>query len=109
MSLNRGELAAAMIGAAKATLAKEWPKVRDFAQPELKRLAASLVDIGRLAAQGKVSQVEARALLKIHRNTVLTVMLAVEGMGLLAAERAINAALKAVVDAVNAVSPFKIL
>lgn len=109
MPLNIGELAAAMIGAAKETLAKDWPKVRDYAEPELKRLAASLVDIGKLAAQGKVKQSEARALLQIHRNTVLTVMLAVEGMGLLAAERAINAALKAVADAVNAVSPFKIV
>lgn len=109
MALRAGELARAMIGAAKASLARNWKQVRDYAEPEFRRLAASLVSIVQLAAEGKLSKREAEALLTIHRNTTRTVMLTVEGMGLLAVEGAINAALAAVAEAVNGALPFKLL
>ena len=109
MSLKIGELAAAMTGAAKDSLAKDWPKVRDYARPEFKKLAQSVKDIVRLAVEGKVSAAEAKSLLRIHRNTALIVMLTVEGLGVLAAEKAINAALGAVADVINAAAPFRIV
>ena len=109
MELKLAELAATMIEAAKGTLGKDWSKVRGYAEPELRQLAQALINITRMAATRDVTAVEAKALLQIHRNTVQTVMLAVEGMGILAVERAINAALKAVADTVNAALPFKVM
>lgn len=95
------ELVASMLNAAKGSLGKDWPKARDFAESELPKLARSLADIGGLLAQGKITEVEARSLLEIHKNTTRTVLLTVKGLGLLAVENAINAALGAVKDAVN--------
>jgi hypothetical protein len=109
MSIKIGEVVATMTNAAKSSLKEDWPKVRDYAQPEFRRLARVLEDIVKKAAKGAISANEAKSLLRIHRNTVLTVMLAVEGMGIIAAEKAINAALKAVADIVNKALPFKLL
>jgi hypothetical protein len=91
-----------MIAAAADALGTEWPKVRGYAEPELRRLARTLVDIGERTAEGDISKREARALLRIHRNTTQTVLLAAEGMSILAAEKAVNAALRAVRDTVAA-------
>lgn len=98
---SAGELAGSMIGAAKGTLDRDWKRARAFAEPELSRLAQSLVDIGTLLAQGTITELEARSLFEIHKNTTRTVLLTVKGLGLLAVENAINAALGAVQQAVN--------
>lgn len=95
------ELSTSMVQAAKGSLAKDWRKVRGFAEPELKKLATSLQDIVRMTATGEITELEARSLLEIHKNTTRTVLLTVEGLGLLAVENAINAALGAVREAVN--------
>lgn len=96
-----GDLAGSMIGAAKVTLDRDWKRARAFAEPELSRLAQTLADIGRLLAEGKITELEARSLFEIHKNTTRTVLLTVKGLGLLAVENAINAALGAVQGAVN--------
>ena len=98
---SAGELAGSMVGAAKGTLDRDWKRARAFAEPELARLAQSLVDIGKLLVEGKITELEARSLLVIHTNTTRTVLLTVKGLGLLAVENAINAALGAVQQAVN--------
>jgi hypothetical protein len=108
-TLSVAQLAAAMLDAARESLAASWPRIRDYAQPEFRRLAQSLVDITRLAAAERVTPAEARALLRIHRNTTLTVLLAIEGLGIVAVERAINAALGAVGDAVNGAIGFRLI
>ncbi len=107
--LRLSELLESMMGAARESLAEDWPRARDHAKPEFKKLAQSLIDITRLAATGKVNRRQAAALLRIHRNTTLTVMLTVDGLGVIAVENAINAALGAVRDAVNAVTPWRLL
>jgi hypothetical protein len=98
-----------MVTAAKDSLSTDWSKVKDYAKPEFKRLAHTLVDIAKLAANQKVSAAEAKSLLRIHKNTTLMVMLTVEGLGIIAAENAINAALNVVRDTVNGALPFKLL
>lgn len=47
------------------------------------------------------TDLQAQALLQIHRNTTQTVLLTIEGLGVIAVENAINAALSAVATAVN--------
>jgi hypothetical protein len=101
VSLPVKEVLKPMLDAVRASLAKDWKKVERYAKPEFDRLARSLRDIAALAAEGAISAAEARSLLSIHRNTTRTVLLTVEGMGVIAVEKAINAALGAVKDAVN--------
>ena len=107
--LRVSDLIESMTSAARESLAEDWPRGRDYAEPELAKLAQSLIDITRLAASGRINDQQAKALLRIHRNTTLTVMLTVEGLGVIAVENAINAALAAVRDTVNAVTPFRLL
>ncbi len=109
MSLKIGDILAPMVAAAKDSLSADWPMVRDYAKPELKQLAQTLVTIAKLAVHQKISAAEAKSLLRIHKHTTLMVMLTIEGLGVIAGERAINAALKAVRDVVNTALPFKLL
>ncbi len=107
--MKLGALSAGMIAAARDSLGDDWKAVRHYAEPEIRRLARSLADIEKLAADGKITAGEAESLLRIHRSSTLAVMLTVKGLGLLAAEAAINAALKAAAGSVNATLPFKLL
>ena len=101
MSVKPSDLWSQMIAAASASLGDDWPKVKRYAESELKRLARTLVDIGKLAASGEISTAEAKALIKIHRNTTLTVLLAAKGMSIIAVEKAVNNALGVVKEAVT--------
>jgi len=101
MALDPSPIAASMLKAAKDSLASDWPKARAYADGEFKRLAQALADIGTLVAEGTVNEQQARALVQIHKNTTQTVMLTIEGLGIIAVENAINAALGAVATAVN--------
>lgn len=79
MSLEAAALVPEMLAAVRESLGRDFGKVRDYARPELQKLAQSLVDIGNLAAEQKVTERQARALLRIHLNTTQTVLLTVEG------------------------------
>ena len=109
MSLKLRDILAPMVAAAKDSLSADWANVRDYAKPEFKQLAQTLVTITKLAARQKISAAEAKSVLNIHKNTALMVMLTVEGLSVIAGENAINAALKAVRDTVNKALPFKLL
>jgi hypothetical protein len=101
MALDAAALAVSMIAAAKGQLKKKWPLVREYAESEARKTAETLVMIEKLYAAGKISKEEADLLLKMQRNSANAVLLAVKGMGLLAAEQAINAAVDAVRTVVN--------
>ncbi|WP_310496414.1 hypothetical protein [Sandarakinorhabdus sp.] len=107
--LSVGTLAKAMIGAAKGSFNRDWPVVKEFAEGELKKLAQTLVQIGRLTALGRVNHAEASVLLEMQKNTARAVMLALQGMSLLMVEQAINAALGAVRDLVNGAIGFALV
>jgi hypothetical protein len=96
MDIKVSEIWKAMLSAATSSLGKDWSKVRVYAEPELKRLAKTLVDIGKQSVSGEITKGEAKALLKIHRNATQNVLLAAEGMSILAVEKAVNAAMAAV-------------
>jgi hypothetical protein len=108
-ALPVGPLVESMVAAARASLGRDWSKARAFAEPQFDNLARSLVSIGELTLEGTITAQEAAALLEIHKNTTRIVLLTVRGIGLLAAENAINAALGAVRDRVNRAIGFALL
>ncbi|MBK7189898.1 MAG: hypothetical protein IPH86_14790 [bacterium] len=75
----------------------------------MKRLAESLAAIAKLVATKKVNQRQAKALLRIHSNTTQSVLLTIDGLGVIAVEDAINAALGAARDTVNSAVGFKLV
>jgi hypothetical protein len=101
MSLNVSELAGRMLGAAQEALSAKWPEIKDYAEGETQKLAQSLVTIEKLHLSGQITEEQARLHLDIQKNASRTVLLTVEGLGLLAVEQAINAALRVVKDTVN--------
>jgi hypothetical protein len=109
MSLVLSELKTSMVVAARDSLKKDWPKARDFADAEFRKLAQSLKDIAVLAADAKVNTKQAKALLQIHANTTRMVLLTVKGLAKIAVDKAINAALGAVREAVNAAAGIALL
>ncbi len=109
MALSVSDILDPMLKAAEQSLAKDWGKAKDYANPEFQKLATSLVDISVLIAKKTVNKQQANALLNIHKNTTQMVLLAIEGLGIIAVENAINAALKAVSDTVNKAVGFTLI
>lgn len=109
MGLDASELAARMLKAAQKVLSAKWPELRDYAEGETKKLAESLVTIEKLRLTGQITEEQARLHLEIQKNASRTVLLTAEGLGILTAEQAINAALNVVRDSVNATLGFILL
>src|SRR5262245_11391051 len=107
--LSVAGLATDMLQAVKASLGKDFGKAKDFAKPELQRLARSLVDITKLVAEDKVTKQQAKSLLAIHRNTTKVVLLTIEGLGIIAVENALNAAFSVIRDTVNGFVKFALI
>lgn len=109
MALDASALAQAMLAAARGKLKKHWPAVKEYVAAEARKTAETLAMIERLRLAGEISPAEARLLLEMQRNSAKAVLLTVEGMGLLTAEAAINAAVGAARTAVNKAVGFALI
>jgi hypothetical protein len=102
-------LAPKMLAAVKGVFGKQWPEAKDYAQSELRKLQETLELIGRLTVTGKMTPEEAALQLQIQKNSARTVLLTLEGIGVLTAEEAMNAALEIPKSAVNTALGFALL
>jgi hypothetical protein len=107
--LSASQLANDMLGAAVEVLKEKGPEARDFATVEIRKLAETLVSIERLYGQSRITKEQAVLLLEMQKNASRAVLHTLEGLGILAAEAAINAALVVVRAAVNRALGFAIL
>jgi hypothetical protein len=101
MKIDTDKLLKAMLAAAKGELKDKWPNARDYATNEFNKLLLEAQHIGELKAAGKITEEEAVYLMQLQRNAARTVLLTIEGLGIIAVESAINAALAAVRDAID--------
>jgi hypothetical protein len=109
MSINVDELLAAMLAAAEGVLSEKWPEIQDYAETELKGIAEGIALVERLYLAGQITQEQARLLVEMKKNTARIVMLTAKGLGVLAVEQAINAALDVVKEVVNGALDFALL
>ena len=93
--LDVESLVRVMSDAAVGVLRQKWPTVRRYAETEFRKLGETVKLIADEAAAGEISEEEAMLLLDMQKNAMRSVLLTVEGLGILAAEQAINAALDA--------------
>jgi len=98
-----------MLGAAKGVLESKWPDVQAYAAKETRNLAETLLMIHKLRLAGEITEKQAELQLRIQRNTAVAVLTATEGISLLMAEEAINAALGVVRDTANTLLGFALL
>jgi hypothetical protein len=109
MALSASQLGKDILAALKGTLTDKWPEIREYGESEAKKLAQALVMIEALKVSGKINEEQARLHLEIQKNASRTVLLTIEGLGVLAVEAALNAALNVVKDAVNTALGFVLL
>lgn len=109
MSLDTSQLTQEMLAAFQGVLAKKWPEIKEYAETEAKKLAQSLAMIELLSVSGKINAAQASLHLEIQKNATRMVFLTLEGLGMLAAEAAINAALNVVKESVNKALGFALI
>ena len=107
--LDANDLIKPIIAAIQPILKKHWSEVKDYAEGEAAKVAKTLETIAKLRADNKIDDEQAKALLDMQRHATQTVLLAVEGIGIIAAQNAVNAALAAVKDVVNRALPVPLL
>jgi hypothetical protein len=100
MAFNIDEMAASMSLAALNVLQDKYP--RTFAEAEFRKLGETIVAIDTAKLRGEVNEEEAKLLFNMQTDSMRAVLLAVEGIGMIQAEQAINEALAVVRDAINA-------
>ncbi len=109
MPLDVGAIVESMGTSAAGVLKSKWPGVRSFATTEFQKIAQTVVAIGEGVASGQITEEQAPLLLDMQKNASRAVLAALEGMTLIAAEQAINAALNAVKGPINAFVGFALL
>lgn len=98
-----------MVDAAKGSLQENWPAISTLATASLKTLAHNLVDIEEMNIEGTITPAQAALLLDMQKNALRTVLLSEKGLGLLAAEAAINDVLDTIKTAVNTALGFALV
>jgi hypothetical protein len=101
MAFDPSELAERMIKAFQTSLTENWPEVKAYAEAEAKKMAESLVMIEKLILTGQINEEQAKFHFQIQQNATRMVLLTIEGLGIIAVEQAINAALDVLKDTVN--------
>jgi len=103
MNFNKTNLLKVMKSEAAAAFGDGWEQVKDFAPAEFEKMAVQLVNIARNVARFEssggergYSRATGKALLRMQRNAMESVLAAVSALVLLTIERAVNAVMKAV-------------
>ncbi len=106
---NIGNLVQDMINAAAGVCGQKWPLIREYAETEYKKYCETIQNIKRMHDEGMIDEEESRLLLDIQKSAMRSVLLCVEGMGILMVEQAINAAINSIKSVVNTAIGFVLL
>ena len=98
-----------MSTAVQKVLKSKWKKVKPLAELQLKNIIHNLEQIAELKIQGKITEEQARLHLTIQKESIRTILLSFEGIGIITAEEAINSALNSVKTIINKTIGWKIL
>lgn len=109
MGVDVPKLTSDMIDAAKNVVADKWPQVGEYAESEFRKITESIATIENLKLLGEITEEQAQLHLEIQANASRMVLAALEGMSLIIAEQAINAALNVVKDVVNTTLGWKVI
>ena len=87
--------------AVKVALGDKWEEAKDFAESESKKFGQNIAEIALWKETGKITEEQGRVLLRMHQRSMKMVLTALEGISLVLAEKAINAAIDAIAGIVN--------
>lgn len=109
MDINYGQIVKEMLDAMKSILSDHWKEAKPYAEKELKSFAENIKLIAKLKAEDKITLEQAQLYIEIQRSTMRVVLLTIEGLGILAVEKAINTAIDTVRKTINTAIGWKIL
>mgnify|MGYP003393547571 FL=1 len=107
--INMEKLVKDMTGAATGVLKEKWPSVKTYAEAEFKKLGETVIAVQKSKLTGNITEEEARLLMEMQKNAMRSVFLTVEGLGIIAVEEAINAAMAVVRSTINTAIGWSIL
>ncbi len=107
--IDLSELLPKMLEAAKGVLKKKWPDAKGYAESEFRKLQETVQFIEGEVLAGRMTEERARQHFAMQKRTAIQVLLAIKGLGQLAAEAAINAALDVVKDVINKAVGFALI
>lgn len=109
MKVPIDKLISAMAAAARPSLETGGQEARAYAESESTKMAHTLSTIIDLKLSGQIDEGQAAALVEMQKQAAVAVFCAVAGIGLVAAQNAINAALDAIRNIVNEAIKFPLL
>lgn len=92
-SIDFGQLTKDVLSALVGALDDDVSDIAAFAKSEAAKIAVSVAQIGELRAAGVIDDEEVTLHLDIQKNASRAVLMAVKGVGIVSAERAVNAAI----------------
>ena len=108
-SIDLSKLVSDMQNAAKDVFGKRWLEAKDYAETAFNQIGEAILFIEKQRVLGKMSDEKAKLHLDIQKNASKMIMLTLEGLGIVAVEAAINAALKIIKDTVNTALGFTLI
>lgn len=108
-TIDYGKLIQDMIAAAKGKLNNQWKDVKPYAEKEFKSYADNVQMIVQMKLEGTINEEQARLQMTIQKNSITIVLLTIEGLGIIAVEQAINAAISIVKNTINTAIGWTIL
>jgi hypothetical protein len=109
MAIDVQSLVTQMLKVAVPLLKADAQNAESFAKVEFTKIAQTIASIGEQFADNHINQEQAGLLLNMQKLASQNVLLTLQGLGLLAVEAAINAALGVVKTAVNTALGFALL
>lgn len=98
-----------IVAAMQGKLTQHWALAGPYAETEAKKMAATAQLIVRGAANGDINPKQAKILVRMQANASQAVLTAIATIGMIAAQDAINAALKVLKTAVNTATGIALL
>ena len=104
-SINIIELGKDMLNAAGEVVSDNFDDIKLLADDELEGFARRTIKLAKMVEAGDLSAEQAKAILKIRKNALESVLLSISGIGILAAQEAINSAIDVLRESVNKLIP----
>jgi hypothetical protein len=108
-SINVDQLVTSMVQAAQGALAGKWPEARDYAESEFRIIGEAIAFIEAQRTLNLMSEEKAQLHLEMQKNAAKTTLLTLEGLGILAVEAAVNAALDVIKGTVDTALGFALI
>lgn len=98
-----------MLSAAKGPLGNCYGAAEPFAKSQFTNIAQTVAAIGEAVAANQMTREQGKYLLSIQEHATRSALLTVEGLGIIAVESALNAAIGAVTNTINTALGFALL